>query len=91
MFDEFSRMYFDVANAGNLDAYAVNQDGIMVTESPRAATLASMKKLDATVEEIAARLRVADPGMELMPRTSARSERDDLPSDGVGRQCDRGK
>ncbi len=62
MFDEFSRMYFDVASAGKLDAYAVNQSGIMVTESPHAATLASMSKLDATVEEIAARLRVADPG-----------------------------
>lgn len=65
MFDEFSRMFFDVANAGNLDAYAVNQSGIMLTESPRAATLASMKKLDVTVEEIAARLRITDPGMPL--------------------------
>ncbi|MCH5376322.1 MAG: hypothetical protein JJ992_20315, partial [Planctomycetes bacterium] len=62
MFDEFSRMYFDVASAGKLDAYAVNQAGIMVTESPHAATLASRTKLDATVEDIAARLRVADPG-----------------------------
>jgi hypothetical protein len=65
MFDEFSRMFFDVANAGNLDAYAINEAGIMVTESPRAATLASMKKLDASVEEIAARLRVTDPGVLL--------------------------
>ena len=79
MFDEFSRMYFDVANAGNLDAYAVNQDGIMVTESPRAATLASMKKLDATVEEIAARLRVADPGMELSAENIGKVRRDICP------------
>ncbi len=65
MFDEFSRMYFDTANAGNLDAYAVNQDGVMVTESPRATTLASMRKLDSAVEDIAASLRVADPGEAL--------------------------
>ena len=75
MFDEFSRMYFDVANAGNLDAYAVNESGVMVTESPRAATLASMMKLDATVEEIAAKLRVADPGMELTPEHLGRVRR----------------
>jgi tRNA A-37 threonylcarbamoyl transferase component Bud32 len=75
MFDEFSRMYFDVANAGNLDAYAVNASGVMVTESPRAAMLASMMKLDATVEEIAANLRVADPGMELTPENIGRARR----------------
>lgn len=62
MFDEFSRIFFDVASAGNLDAYAVNQAGVMLTESPHAATLASMRRLDTTVEEIAARLRIADPG-----------------------------
>jgi tRNA A-37 threonylcarbamoyl transferase component Bud32 len=79
MFDEFSRMYFDVANAGNLDAYAVNESGVMVTESPRAATLASMMKLDATVEEIAAKLRVADPGVELTPENIGRARRSARP------------
>ena len=39
MYQEFSRMFFDIANAGNLDAYAVNEIGTMLTESPRAATL----------------------------------------------------
>ena len=62
MYQEFSRMFFDIANAGNLDAYAVNEIGTMLTESPRAATLASSKRLDVTVEEIGASLRVADPG-----------------------------
>ena len=37
MHQEFSRMFFDIANAGNLDAYAVDETGTMLTESPRAA------------------------------------------------------
>ena len=79
MFEEFSRMYFDVASAGKLDAYAVNQAGIMVTESPHAATLASMTKLDATVEEIAARLRVADPGEPLDAKSIEQTKRNEYP------------
>ncbi len=62
MHTEFSRMFFDISNAGNLDAYAVDETGTMLTESPRAATLASTKRLEVTVENIAASLRVADPG-----------------------------
>jgi len=62
MYQEFSRMFFDIANAGNMDAYAIDQAGTMLTESPRAATLASTQRLDVTVEEIAASLRVSDPG-----------------------------
>ncbi|MDC0295381.1 serine/threonine protein kinase, partial [bacterium] len=65
IFQEFSRMFFDIANAGNLDAYAINESGIMLTESPRAATLSSIKRLDVTVEQIAAGLRVSDPGFTL--------------------------
>ncbi len=34
MFDEFSRMFVDVAMAGELDAYSVNRDGQMLTFSP---------------------------------------------------------
>lgn len=79
MFDEFSRMFFDIANTGNLDAYAVNRSGIMVTESPRAATLASMRRLDATVEEIAARLRIADPGTLIESQDLGKIQRDSRP------------
>lgn len=62
MHQEFSRMFFDIANAGNLDAYAISETGTMLTESPRAATLSSSQRLDVIVEDIAASLRVADPG-----------------------------
>jgi tRNA A-37 threonylcarbamoyl transferase component Bud32 len=65
MFDEFSRMFVDVALAGELDAYAVSRDGIMLTENPRAMALATQNQLDLPAEEIAAKLRVADPGMLL--------------------------
>ena len=44
---------------------AVNRDGIMVTDSPRAATMATQNHLDISAEEIAGELRVADPGLEL--------------------------
>ncbi|MGI9470751.1 MAG: hypothetical protein ACR2NZ_04395, partial [Rubripirellula sp.] len=61
MFDEFSRMFIDVAVAGDLDAYAINQDGLMLTDSPLAVTLAEEGRLEMPADEIAATLRVADP------------------------------
>jgi hypothetical protein len=65
MFEEFSRMFIEVAIAGDLDAYAINRDGVMVTDSPRAVTMATENHLDLSAREIAGRLRVADPGFEL--------------------------
>ena len=75
MFDEFSRMFIDVAVAGDLDAYAVNQEGIMLTDSPLAVTLADEGRLEMPASEIAATLRVADPGQELTPENVARLQR----------------
>ena len=79
MHQEFSRMFFDIANAGNLDAYAVDETGTMLTESPRAATLASSKRLDVTVEGIAASLRVADPGKPIKSSDTKLSSRSNFP------------
>lgn len=79
MYQEFSRMFFDIANAGNLDAYAVNEIGTMLTESPRAATLASSKRLDVTVEEIGASLRVADPGFPIQTSNHKKLTRSSMP------------
>lgn len=67
MFDEFSRMFVDVALAGELDAYSVNRDGQMMTYSPVAVSLATQTRLEIPAAEIAAQLRVADPGVELTP------------------------
>lgn len=79
MHQEFSRMFFDIANAGNLDAYAINETGTMLTESPRAATLSSTQRLDVTVEEIAASLRVADPGGVIRGNDQVISPRNTFP------------
>ncbi len=65
MFDEFSRLFIEVAIAGELDAYAINRDGLMLTDSPRAVAMATQNDLDMPAEQIAAQLRVADPGTEL--------------------------
>ena len=65
MFDEFSRMFVDVAIAGELDAYAVDREGIMLTDSPHALAMSTQNRLDLAADDIAARLRVADPGFEL--------------------------
>ncbi len=67
MFEEFRRMFVDVAMAGNLDAYAVDRDGVMLIDSPNAAALATQNRLDLAPDRIAATLRVADPGMVVSP------------------------
>lgn len=65
MFDEFSQLLIEVALAADLDAYAVNRNGVMATESPRAFHLATQEKLELPADEVAGKLRVADPGKEL--------------------------
>lgn len=75
MVDEFSRMFMDVAVAGDLDAYAVNEEGIMLTDSPLAMTLAEQGRLELPAEKIAATLRVADPGKELTQQNVSQLQR----------------
>ncbi len=65
IYDDFNRVFMNVSLAGELDAYAVNEDGVMVTDSPRALAMAAMNQLDVDRNEVAAALRVADPGIEL--------------------------
>ena len=79
MFDEFSRMFVDVATSGGLDAYAVSRDGIMLTDSPRAVAMATQNRLDLPAEEIAANLRVADPGVELTTENASTIQRNICP------------
>lgn len=75
MFDEFSRMFVDVALAGELDAYSLDSGGRMLTSSPTAVALANEKRLEITADQIAAQLRVADPGMELTPENAGAVQR----------------
>ena len=91
MHQEFSRMFFDIANAGNLDAYAIDETGTMLTESPRAATLASSKRLDVTVEGIAASLRVADPGQPINPSDKKLPSRSNFPLTKAARSVSSGQ
>ncbi len=75
MYDEFNRMFVEVALAGGLDAYAVNDRGVMLSESRHAKVLADQGALDVGPSDIAALLRVADPGIRLTPANVASVER----------------
>ncbi len=65
MYDELNRMLVEITLESGLDAYAVNKQGVMVSESRHAKVLADQGALDVASNAIAARLRVADPGMKL--------------------------
>ncbi|TWU04899.1 serine/threonine protein kinase [Stieleria varia] len=65
MFADFDRLFRQAAEAGGLDVYAVSRDGTMITNSPQASVLAAQGVLAAKESEIAAQLRVSDPGVEL--------------------------
>lgn len=63
IYDDFNRMFMNVALAGELDVYAVDSNGVMITASPRALAMAAEGNLDVESGEVAANLRVADPGL----------------------------
>ncbi|MEM1070833.1 MAG: cache domain-containing protein, partial [Planctomycetota bacterium] len=65
VYDDFNRMFMNVSLAGKLDTYAVDRDGIMITESPQAARLAREEILGIPKTLVAANLRVVDPGIKL--------------------------
>ncbi len=61
-FEQLNHIFADFSIASGMDAYAINSDGIMVTESPHAVALATRNQLDRSPYEIATELRVCDPG-----------------------------
>lgn len=65
LYNDFNRMFINVALAGGLDAYAINNDGVMITDSPHARAMAADQRLDVQQNQVAAVLRVADPGSEI--------------------------
>ena len=66
-FAEFDRLFREASEGGNLDAYAVDRNGVMVTNSPQAMRLSKIMSLELRENEIAAVLRVSDPGFPTAP------------------------
>ena len=56
LFDAFDKIFKQASLAGGLDVYAVNQDGMMITNSPAALNLFGQDAFP-----VACRLRVSDP------------------------------
>jgi eukaryotic-like serine/threonine-protein kinase len=59
---DFNQIFDDSTSAGQIDSYAINRDGVMLTDSVRAKRLAMQHRLDVGPDDIAASFRVADPG-----------------------------
>jgi hypothetical protein len=61
-FANFDRIFSRVAVGSGLDAYAVNRDGVMISQSNVAMSLATQGRFDFKPDQIVAGLRVSDPG-----------------------------
>ncbi|QDT05936.1 Serine/threonine-protein kinase PknB [Rubripirellula lacrimiformis] len=75
IFEEFNRIFTSIAVAGELDAYAINREGTMITESPRAISKATQGRFDLAPDQIAANLRVSDPGFLITGENAADLQR----------------
>lgn len=62
-FTEFNEIFTEFSIASGMDAYAVDDDGTMLSDSLNAKTLATQNRFDLPADHIAANLRVSDPGM----------------------------
>jgi len=79
LYREFNRMFMNVALAGDLDVYAVDRNGTMLTDSPHALAMAVEQKLAVSENGIAARLRVTDPGSQTVPAILEPLQREAMP------------
>lgn len=75
IFDDFNHIFAGSTSAGQIDAYAVDRDGVMLTDSPHAQWLAAQSRLDTTPDAVATVLRVADPGGPITPGNAAMIQR----------------
>ncbi|KAA1257711.1 Serine/threonine-protein kinase PknB [Rubripirellula obstinata] len=64
-FEQFDSIFRRICIGSSLDAYAINRDGLMVTKSPVAVAMATQFRFDYASDEIAANLRVSDPGFKI--------------------------
>ncbi len=78
-FEQFDQLFREASQADGLDAYAVDRRGVMVTGSPKAISLATRVSLELKPEDVAAKLRVSDPGMEARPENIGTIRRTALP------------
>ncbi|TWU60614.1 Serine/threonine-protein kinase PknB [Rubripirellula tenax] len=65
LFEEFNMIFLEVIDSSQVDSYAINRDGTMLSESGHAVSNSTRGKLEIEPDQIAANLRVADPGFEL--------------------------
>lgn len=65
MFEEFDSLFRQSSSSRDLDVYAINRAGQMISNSPDAQSLAMQEVLKIPAEEIAVNLRVSDPQVEI--------------------------
>ncbi len=78
-FNHFDDLFREASQADGLDAYAVNRRGVMVTRSPKAMYLAGRISLELGPDDVAANLRVSDPGKPTGPENVGTIHRHALP------------
>ncbi|TWU42808.1 serine/threonine protein kinase [Novipirellula artificiosorum] len=79
LYEQFNEKLRDAALGNGLDAYAVNPEGMMISESGHAATLYHRGNLEMAPDKIADGLRVTDPGVRLSADTASKIQRRALP------------
>ncbi|MGB7346134.1 MAG: serine/threonine-protein kinase [Pirellulaceae bacterium] len=78
-FNDFDEMFRKVSVTSGLDVYAVDRRGVMITNSPNALNAASRVELELMPDQIAANLRVSDPGYVIRPSNVGEVLRSALP------------
>ncbi|MEM9587204.1 MAG: serine/threonine protein kinase [Planctomycetota bacterium] len=79
MYASFSQVFSKAAQSQSIDIYAISRRGVMLTESPLGSRLAAEKRLELPGDELAARLRVTDPGTTISVDGQDDIDRDVLP------------
>ncbi|QDV44846.1 Serine/threonine-protein kinase PknB [Stieleria neptunia] len=72
MYDALDQIFREASGAGGLDVYAVNANGMMVTNSPRALDWLTLDASDD--DSVSCRLRVSDPGTSATSATELASQ-----------------
>src|SRR6056297_654644 len=73
MFESFNGVFGDTAKASRVDVYAVNEQGVMVSESPVAVEAARLDELRIDPNQIGAMLRISEPATDDADELSDRS------------------
>jgi len=76
MFSAFDRVFADTAASASKDVYAIDAEGLMVTNGSGASQAAESNRLQLPTEEAATRLRVAAPDSPLSSKSSTADDDD---------------